>query len=171
MAADLSRITLLTLDVDGILTDGSLWIGSDGVESKRFSIRDGMGIRMLLDAGLKVAILSGHASPATVHRFQRLGVLDIEVGVAEKLPAFLALLDRHGLEAAQAAVMGDDLMDIPLIRRAGFSATVPEACQEVRMLVDHVTDRRGGAGAVREVAELLLKAQGRFDAILRRYEA
>jgi 3-deoxy-D-manno-octulosonate 8-phosphate phosphatase (KDO 8-P phosphatase) len=171
MTAGLSAIELLVLDVDGILTDGRLYVGLDGSELKAFSIVDGAGLKLLADAGIKAAIISGHASPAADHRFRRLGVTDILVGVEQKGAAFDALLEHHGLGREQTAVMGDDLMDLPLFLRAGFRATVPGAHPEILQLADYVTERPGGRGAVREVVEMILKARGLYDALLARFRA
>ena len=160
----LTAIRMLVLDVDGVLTDGGIYIGADGTELKRFSIHDGLGIKIAIQAGLRISVISGHGSQATVHRFKSLGVDDVVVGVADKTGPFNDLLERHEISAAETAVMGDDLPDVPLLRAAGFSATVPGAPAVVRAAADLVTERRGGDGAVREVIEHILGAQGRWDA-------
>lgn len=170
MTDALSDIRLLVLDVDGVLTDAGVYIAADGSDTKRFSIKDGLGIKIAMEAGLGVAIISGHASEATVHRFRGLGVEDVIVGALDKTPPFNELLQRHGLEARQVAAMGDDLPDLPLLRAAGFAATVPDAPVEVRGAADLVTQRHGGEGAVREVIEHILKAQGRWADIVSRFD-
>lgn len=165
----LASIKILVLDVDGILTDGGLYVGTDDADFKRFSIKDGMGLKLAMMAGLKVAIISGHSSTATRKRFEGLGVDDVIVGAEDKRQPFQDVLTRHGFTPENALVMGDDLPDIPLLAQAGFSATVPDAPDEVKSHVDHVTGRGGGDGAVREVIELLLKSRGDWDALMRRF--
>lgn len=159
---------LLCLDVDGILTDAGIYVAPDGTEMKRFSIVDGAGIVLLLRMGVKVAILSGHASAASRHRFEKLGIPpdDIILGHVIKGPPFFSLLERHGLTPEQTAVMGDDLFDLPLFQTRAFKATVPEAHPEIRRRADYVTAKTGGRGAVREVAEMILKARGLYDAMI-----
>ena len=163
-----SNVHLLVLDVDGILTDAGLYVAPDGTELKRFSIVDGAGIVLLQRMGIKVAILSGHASAATRHRFERLGIPpeDVILGHVVKGPSYRALLERHGLTPAQTAVMGDDLFDLPLFQTEAFKATVPEAHAEIRKRADYVTTRSGGRGAVREVAELILEARGLHEEMI-----
>lgn len=169
MSAKATMIDLLVLDVDGILTDGGVYVTEDGRISKRFSIFDGMGIKMLLEAGIGVAVVSGHASEATVHRLKGLGVENVQVGVADKGEAFDDLLSARGLSPRRVAAMGDDLPDLPMLQRAGFKVTVPEGHIEVKRIADLVTERRGGHGAVREVAEHLLHAKGLYDTVVGRH--
>ena len=164
----MKRIEILILDVDGILTDGSLYWEESGKLIKRFSFLDGAGIRLASDAGLRVGIISGHAFEGTRERFSRLGVAeeDLVVGVSDKRPAFDAILARHDLAPEQAAVMGDDVFDLPLFTQAGFKATVPQAHPEVISRADYVTHRAAGKGAVREVIDLWLKARGLYEGML-----
>ncbi len=164
MVADLNALRMLVLDVDGVLTDGGIYIAADGNELKRFSIHDGLGIKMAIGSGLAVAVISGHGSQATIHRFEGLGVKDVVVGAAQKTAPFEDLLQRHGLRPEQVAVVGDDLPDIPIMRAAGFSATVPAAPEPVKAVAHMVTERQGGHGAVREVIEFILGSQGKWDA-------
>jgi 3-deoxy-D-manno-octulosonate 8-phosphate phosphatase (KDO 8-P phosphatase) len=168
---DLTTIRLLVLDVDGILTDGTLYVGDDGHAMKRFSIIDGAGLVYWQRSGLKAALISGHASVAVVERFRGLGIEEVHVGVKDKLAVFLDLLGRLGLGPRDAAVMGDDLMDLGLLRRAGFAATVKTAHEECRRVAHYITQHDAGHGAVREVIELILKAQGRLDAIVESYRS
>jgi 3-deoxy-D-manno-octulosonate 8-phosphate phosphatase (KDO 8-P phosphatase) len=168
---DLAKIRFLVLDVDGILTDGFLYIADDGTAMKRFAIVDGAGLVYWRRAGLKVAIISGHASEAVTHRFRGLGIEEVHVGVADKLATFLDVMKRHGLSPSEAAVMGDDLMDLALLRRAGFAATVTSAHEECRRIAHYIAERPAGSGAVREVIELILRAQGRLDAIVESYRS
>jgi 3-deoxy-D-manno-octulosonate 8-phosphate phosphatase (KDO 8-P phosphatase) len=168
-AFDLAAIRLLVLDVDGILTDGMYYVGDDGNAFKRFSIVDGAGLVYWQRVGHRVALISGHASEAVVRRFRGLGIEEVHVGVKEKLAAYLDLLQRHGLAPEETAVMGDDLMDLGMLRRAGFAATVATAHEECRKIAHYITESPPGRGAVREVVELILRAQGRLDAIIASY--
>jgi 3-deoxy-D-manno-octulosonate 8-phosphate phosphatase (KDO 8-P phosphatase) len=157
------------MDVDGILTDGCLVYGADGQEWKAFFAQDGHGIKLALRFGLSLAIITGRQSGALAHRAKELGILEVHQGVLDKLPVFQDLLARQGLTAPQAACMGDDLVDLPLLLRAGLAVTVPGAVDEVLAAAHYVTRHPGGRGAVREAIELLLKAQARWSAVLERY--
>jgi 3-deoxy-D-manno-octulosonate 8-phosphate phosphatase (KDO 8-P phosphatase) len=170
-ASDLSGIRYLVLDVDGILTDGMLYVGDDGRSMKRFAIIDGAGLVYWQRAGLKVALISGHASEGVVIRFRALGIEEIHVGVKDKLAVFLDVLRRQGLDPREVAVMGDDLMDLALLKRAGFAATVASAHDECRRIAHYIAEKPAGHGAVREVIELILRAQGRLDAIVEPYRS
>ncbi|HMS17344.1 MAG TPA: HAD hydrolase family protein [Planctomycetota bacterium] len=169
MTKDLSQIRMLILDVDGILTDGSVWMGTDGTHFKKFSILDGAGIKEWMRCGHELAIISGHESDATRHRFSALGVREVFVGVKDKMACLADLLQRTGMLPNACAAMGDDLMDLPMMLSVHWSATVRSAHPQVLRLADYVTQREGGAGAVREVMEHILTAQGRMGDILKRY--
>lgn len=164
-------ITLMGFDVDGVLTDGTLYYSSRGDEMKGFSTRDGHGIRMLMDAGIKVAIITGRRSDAVAQRAENLGIDILLQGINDKRTAMAELLSKLGLGFAQAGYMGDDVVDLPLLRACGFSATVADGHPLLLQYVDHVCRMNGGHGAVREVCELLLAAQNRLDAALARYLA
>jgi len=166
---NLEAIELLVLDVDGVLTDGRVFIHSDGGESKGFNILDGHGIRMWQRAGLKVALLSGRASMATTRRAQELEIPHVLQDCKFKLPALKQLLAELGLSPEQTACVGDDLMDLPLIRHVGFGVAVANAVDELKEYADYVTTRRGGKGAVREVIEYILKGSGRWASLMERY--
>ena len=166
---DFGAIEILVLDVDGVLTDGTVSIHSDGSESKGFSIIDGHGIKLWHRSGLKTALLSGRASGATDVRAAQLEITNIVQGAKKKLPAFEQLLGELGLETHQAVYVGDDLLDIPPVRRAGLGVAVANAVDELKEQADYVTLRQGGSGAVREVIELVLKSTGRWDALMERY--
>jgi len=168
---DLKAIELLVLDVDGVLTDGRIITHQDGSESKCFHVLDGHGIRMWQRAGLKVALLSGRASPATARRAQELGIQHVIQDCKFKLPALQQLLAELGLAAERTAYVGDDVMDLPVIRYVGFGAAVANAVEEVKEYADYVTTRRGGEGAVREVIEYILKGSGRWAGLMERYLA
>jgi 3-deoxy-D-manno-octulosonate 8-phosphate phosphatase (KDO 8-P phosphatase) len=162
-------IRLLVLDVDGVLTDGNLYYGGDGVELKAFNIQDGLGLRLLRASGVEVAIITGRTSRAVELRAQNLGVAQLFQGVSDKLAVFEQLLARMKLDSSAAAAMGDDLPDLPVLRRCGLAACVPEAPVLVRSHAHYVTHRNGGCGAVREVCELLMSAQGTLGAALQQY--
>jgi len=166
---NLKDIRLLVLDVDGVLTNGTLVINADGSESKLFNTLDGHGIRMWRRAGMKVAFLSGRESEPTNRRAEQLGVDYCIQDSHEKLPSFEKLLAQVNLSANQAAYIGDDLPDLPVVRRAGFGVAVANAVDEVRQYADYVTTRRGGSGAVREVIEYILKDIGVWDELTSRY--
>jgi 3-deoxy-D-manno-octulosonate 8-phosphate phosphatase (KDO 8-P phosphatase) len=167
--ADLAAIEMLALDVDGVLTEGRLVINGDGSESKFFNAHDGHGIRMWRRAGLKVALLSGRTSAPTRHRAQQLEIEHVLEECHYKLPALEKLLSQIGLSAERVAYIGDDLPDLPVIRHVGFGVAVANAVDEVKQHADYVTTRAGGAGAVREVVEYILKSTGRWQELMKRY--
>ncbi len=166
---DYGKIELLVLDVDGVLTDGRIVLTPDGDEIKAFHVRDGSGMKYWKRVGKKLAIISGRGSPAVTRRAKELNVDTHRLNIKDKLPAFKEILEELGFAADQTAVIGDDLTDLPLILNAGFSASVPEAPEEVRQRVDYVTKLGGGQGCVREVIELILKQSGKWDEIMQRY--
>ncbi len=166
----LAGIRLLVLDVDGVLTDGGIILHSDGSESKRFDVQDGHGIKLWHRAGGVTAIVSGRTSGPTEHRAGQLDVAHVLQGQLEKLPAVETLLRQLGFGWEQAAVVGDDILDIPTVRRAGFGVAVANAVAELKSVADYVTSRAGGHGAVREVIELILKAGDRWTSLMERYE-
>ena len=165
----LVNIELLVLDVDGVLTDGSIIINADGSESKSFSLLDGHGIRMWRRAGLKVAFLSGRETEATKYRAEQLKVDYCLQGCHFKLPALKKLLEEVGLSPEKVACVGDDLLDLPVIKYVGFGAAVANAVDEVKDIADFVTKRAGGCGAVREVIEYILKNTGKWQKLMERY--
>lgn len=164
-------IKLLVLDVDGVLTDGTLIINPDGRESKTFNVYDGHGIRIWRRAGLKAAFLSGRKSEPTQFRAKQLEVDYCLENCLDKLPALKKLLEELKLEPGQAAFIGDDLPDIPPMRYVGFAAAAANAVGEVKDFADFVTTRSGGNGAVREVIEYILKKTGKWDKLMVRYTA
>jgi len=159
------RIRLLTCDVDGVLTDGRIYVHDDGREFKAFSALDGVGLELLARAGVSVAWITGSAAPAVAHRAAKLNVRYVIQDVSDKLTAWNALRADLGFAAAECAHIGDDLPDIPLLCACGLGVTVPHAPAAVKAHAHVVTTRQGGAGAVRELAELVLAAQGRLDAL------
>ncbi len=159
-------IRLLVLDVDGVLTDGSLMFGADGCIGKSFNVRDGLGIRLLMDSGIGVGVISGRSSGATDSRLKELGLKDemVVLGSRDK-KRDLGILQKvlGGVKDVETAVMGDDLPDLPILLRAGFSACPSDATPDVAAICDLVCGNPGGHGAVREVAEMILKGQGRWS--------
>ena len=156
------RVRLLTCDVDGVLTDGRIYVGDDGREFKAFSALDGVGLNLLRRANVTVAWITGSAAPAVAHRARQLDIPYVILDAADKLASWSALRADLGFAADQCAHIGDDLPDLPLMALCGFAATVPHAPPSVRAVAHYVTRRDGGYGAVRELAELLLAAQGRL---------
>lgn len=167
--AKAARVRLAIFDVDGVLTDGRLYFGNDGNELKAFHIRDGHGIKMLLDAGVEVAVISGRRAASVERRLADLGVRHAHLGVEDKRSVFDASLERLGLTADQAAYVGDDLIDLPVMARVGLAIAVRDADAFVRQHAHWRTPSRGGCGAVREVCELLLEARGQLAAARERY--
>ena len=154
-----ARIRLLVLDVDGVLTDGGLDYGAAGEETKRFFVQDGLALVAARRAGLAVAVISGRASAAVTRRMTELGVTEVHQAVQDKAAAVESMMGRLGLRAAEVAVMGDDLPDLPLMKQAGLALAPANAVTEVRRAADWVARRAGGAGAVRDAVEMLLKAR------------
>lgn len=169
-----NAIRLVILDVDGVLSDGGiyLWADSDGSrrEAKRFDAQDGLGIKLLMWAGLEVIIVSGRHSDATAMRADELGVTECHQDpAARKLPLVTEILSRRGFDWREVAMLGDDLADVPVLRKVGLPVAVANAVPEVRAIASTVTRRSGGRGAVREFARALLEAQGRWDSLLEEY--
>lgn len=161
-----SRIKLLLFDVDGVLTDGKILLHADGTESKQFDIKDGTGLVWAQRAGLQVGFLSARRSAATTRRAEQLGIAIVHQGAPSKLNAYDEILRRQALADTDVAYMGDDVLDLPVVRRVGLSACPADAAREVRSQVDYVSRRRSGDGAVRDLIEVVLKAQKRWNALL-----
>lgn len=166
---NLSEIKMLITDVDGVLTDGTIIIGGDGTESKKFSLLDGHGIKMWHRAGLATAFISGKDTSATSIRAGQLNINYVFQGCKKKLPAFEELLEKTGLSENQVAYIGDDLMDLPLVKRAGLGVAVAGSVAELKDAADYVTTTQGGSGAVREVIEYILKDTGKWQELIQRY--
>lgn len=160
---DASRVRLLCLDVDGVLTDGTVSLDDLGHETKRFHARDGLGIRLWLRLGGRVAVITGRSGLAVRHRLEELGVRVLYSGSADKLADFNAVLAEVGLTAQEAAFVGDDLPDLPALRACGYAVAVRDAAQEVLAVARYVTAAPGGHGAVRETVEHLLRSQNRWN--------
>ena len=164
-------VRLMVFDVDGVLTDGTLLYGPAGEEMKTFHALDGHGMKMLMESGVACALLSGRRSAAVARRAQELGIEHVLQGIDDKLPACEELLKKTGLEMQQAGYMGDELVDLPVLTRCGFACAPREAPAAVRGRVHYVAAAAAGRGAVREVCELVLRAQRKLDAILGKYLA
>ena len=164
-----ARIRLVLFDVDGVLTDGKILLHADGTESKQFDIRDGTGIVWALRLGLTIGFLSARFSQSTAQRAAQLGVTLLHQGVTSKLETYEQIVDELLLENEQVAYMGDDVLDLPVLLRSGFSTAPADAAEEVRRRVDWVSGARGGHGAARELIELILKAQDKWDGLVAAY--
>lgn len=166
-----ANIRLAVFDVDGVLTDGSLFFSEQGETLKRFNTLDGHGMKMLMQAGIEVAIISGRNSPAVTRRMQELGITHVFQGIHDKRATFEQLLASLGLPAESAAGIGDDVVDLPLLSRCGLAVAVPAAPAFVLANVHHVTRVAGGQGAAREFCDLILEAQGLLKPALQKYLA
>jgi len=159
-------ISLLLLDVDGVLTDGSITYNHEGKEIKSFHTRDGLGINLLQQAGIKVGLITARQSEAVARRAKDLQLAYVFQGRHDKIEAYEEILRTSGLEDRQIAYMGDDWLDLPLLVRVGFAVTVADGASEVRKLAHYTTRALGGRGAVREICDLLLEAQGLTEKLL-----
>lgn len=157
------NIRLLVLDVDGVMTDGGLTIGDDGLEYKTFHTHDGLGMKLLKATGVELAIITGRTSNIVKQRAESTGVAHFYQGAADKLVAFNDLMKASGLQANQCAFMGDDVVDLPPMLKCGLALAVPDSAALVLKYAHYVTNKAGGHGAVREVCELIMQAQGTFD--------
>jgi len=164
-----ARIRLLCLDVDGVLTDGGISIDDHGCETKRFHVRDGTALRIWSQLGHEIAVITGRRGSAIRHRCVELGIRHVIQGVPDKREAFVTLLEQLDLPASAAAMIGDDLPDLPILELCGFPIAVADAVKEVKDCAAFVTVRPGGHGAVREAVEHLVKAQDRWDEALEAY--
>jgi 3-deoxy-D-manno-octulosonate 8-phosphate phosphatase (KDO 8-P phosphatase) len=164
-----AAVRLLVLDVDGVLTDGRLYFGADGEALKVFDVRDGHGVKLLREAGIEVAILSARRSPIVERRARELGITQVIQGAADKGAGFADLMRALRLPPEQCGYIGDDWPDLAALAQAGFAATVADAAPEVRRVAHWISAAPGGRGAVRQLAEFILRAQGRLDELLGRH--
>jgi len=165
------KIKIIILDVDGVMTDGRIIYSSNGEEIKEFDVRDGHGIKLAKRAGLDIAIITGRSSEIIERRAQELGIEKIYQKALNKIDAFNDILQLGGYSEEEVAYAGDDLPDIPVMRRVGLSIAVNDAVDDVAEIAHMVTDNCGGHGAVREIVDFILKVQGRWDSIMERYYA
>lgn len=166
----LKEIKMLILDVDGVMTDGSIVMDHEGHESKSFNVRDGHGLKMLQRYGISVAILTGRKSKVVEYRAKDLGIKDVYQGALNKKEVFEKILKKHNISTDKVVYIGDDIVDIPVLKMVGFSVAVADALDVVKKSVDYVTKNNGGHGAVREVCEMILKARGKWTEVAARYE-
>lgn len=164
-----AAVRLIIFDVDGVLTDGSLFYGDDGQEYKAFNSRDGHGIKMLRHSGVESAIITGRTSQVVLHRARNLNITRIFQGADDKLLSYQTLLQETGLKPEQTAYMGDDIVDLPVLKRCGLAITVPGAPEAVHSQAHYVTRAPAGRGAAREACELIMRAQGTWEAQLALY--
>lgn len=167
--AKAKSLKLLILDVDGVLTDGRLFFDDNGKEYKCFHARDGHGIKLLRQTGVEVAVISGRKSNSVALRMKSLGIEHVYQGHENKIAAFHEILDKLTIKTDQAAYVGDDLLDLPIMTRVGFAVAVKDANFAVKQHADWCTQTDGGQGAVREVCDLIMQAQGTFEGVLNRY--
>jgi 3-deoxy-D-manno-octulosonate 8-phosphate phosphatase (KDO 8-P phosphatase) len=165
----LKKIKLLILDVDGVMTDGRIIFDSNGIESKFFNVKDGHGIKMLQRSGIEIGIISGRESQVVSNRAVELGIGQVYQKSLDKLVPYRQMLEATGLVDDQVAFMGDDVIDIPLLKRVGFAAAPADAVAEVLPSAHFVSKNRGGWGAVRELCDLIMKAQGTWETVTSRY--
>ena len=164
-----SRIKLLLMDCDGVLTDGRLWLTADGDEQKSFDAHDGQGLSLLHRAGLKSGIISGRSSKAVTRRAAELGIEFVRQGEPDKIAAFEQVLQAAGVTEDEVAFVGDDLPDIPIMKRVGLAVAVADAVEEARSVAHYITRAKGGRGAVREVIKLILSSQDRWNSLVAIY--
>ncbi len=163
------NVKLLILDVDGVLTDGRIVIDDRGIETKFFDVRDGHGLKLLKRANIEVVIITGRRSEVVSHRARELGIDSVYQNIHDKLEVYQAILDEKGLKDEEVGFVGDELVDLPLLKRVGFSAVVADGIEELKPYADYVSRNRGGRGGVREISELILKAQGKWSELMEIY--
>jgi 3-deoxy-D-manno-octulosonate 8-phosphate phosphatase (KDO 8-P phosphatase) len=164
-----AKVKLMIFDVDGVLTDGSLHYGPEGEMMKTFNVQDGLGIKLLQEAGIHTAIISARRSASVLSRAKDLGIPFVHQGGHDKLTPFQELLVKTGLTAEQVGFIGDDVVDLPILTRVGFAVGVPNGRAEVLSRVHHVTQAHGGRGAVREVCDFVLRATGSYDKVMAQF--
>jgi len=166
----LKKIKMLILDVDGVMTDGRIIMDDEGRQLKNFDVRDGHGLKIIQRYGIKVVILTGRKSEVVNHRAHDLEIKEIYQGALNKKEVFQKILIKHKLAASAVAFVGDDIIDIPVLRQVGFSAAVADAVDVVKKSVHYITKHKGGRGAVREICEMILQSQGKWQEIAGKYE-
>jgi 3-deoxy-D-manno-octulosonate 8-phosphate phosphatase (KDO 8-P phosphatase) len=155
----LAQVKLLALDVDGTLTDGGLYYSNSGDEFKKFNVKDGQGMKLVMESGIQIAILSASSATATVHRAKKLGVSQVYIGVEDKIVVLRSLCTQLGIDLSQVAYVGDDVNDLPVLEVVGCPLTVADAVEAAKNCAVYITEKAGGQGAVREICDLLLASQ------------
>ncbi|MEN6620393.1 MAG: HAD-IIIA family hydrolase [Smithella sp.] len=166
----LKKIKLLVLDVDGVMTDGRIILDDSGREIKNFNVRDGHGIKLLQRYGIKIVLLTGRESQVVLHRARDLGIEEVHQKIFNKKEVFAEIIKNNNVDSSACAYIGDDFIDIPVLKAAGFSAAVADALEIVKKSADYVTQNKSGRGAVREVCDMILMAQGKWPEIADKYE-
>ncbi|MCS6957015.1 MAG: HAD hydrolase family protein [Aquificaceae bacterium] len=166
-----TRVKILLLDVDGVLTDGRLYYTSQGEEIKVFNVKDGLGIKLAQRANIRIGVISGRKSLALINRLEELGIEEIHLGLNNKLPILEEILGRLSLKYENVAFLGDDYVDLPVLRRVGFPMVVADSPEELKRHAIYVTKAKGGEGAVREAIEFLLKQRGQWEEAVKHYYA
>ncbi len=165
------KIKLLLLDVDGVLTDGRLYYTSRGEEIKVFNVRDGLGIKLAQRAGIRIGVISGRNSEALINRLRELKVDEVHLGYNQKLPVLEDIINRLSLSLEEIAFLGDDYVDLPILRRVGFPMAVVDAPEEIKEHALYITNSKGGHGAVRDAIEFILKLRGQWEEVISQYYA
>lgn len=169
MEDKIKRVRMVILDVDGVLTGGQIFFGNEGELMKQFNVQDGMGISLLRQAGIRIAVITGRTSDIVRLRAAELHIDDVYQGSMSKKAALAKLLAKYELTGENVCYIGDDLIDIPVMNRVGFACAVANAVSDVRKIASYVSVKEGGQGAVREIAELILKTQGKWETLLAKY--
>lgn len=166
----IEQISVLILDVDGVLTDGRIIIDDLGSETKNFNVRDGHGLKLLMRYGVDVILLTGRSSKVVEHRAEELGINEVYQGAKDKVEILEGILRERGIGGDNVAFIGDDIVDVPVFRKVGFSVAVSDAAIDAKKAADYITEEGGGKGAVREICEIILRAQGNWGEIASRYK-
>lgn len=169
MVEKIKPISYLILDVDGVMTDGKIIIDDLGNESKQFHVRDGHGLKLLMRVGIDVILLTGRTSKVVEHRARELGIQEVHQGSKDKIDVLKKIVSGRDIAAEQIAYIGDDVVDIPVFRQVGFAVAVADASEDAKKAADYITVNGGGKGAVREICELILKVQGKWNDVMSRY--
>ena len=165
----LKKIKLFISDVDGVFTDGSFFVNGESKEFKKFNALDGLGVKLLQSAGIPVVIISGRHSDATTDRMQRLGIEDLFQGKLSKEEVYEKMKKKYNVQDDEISYIGDDVIDLPVLRKVGFAVTVPNSVDETVEVAHYITKKSGGEGSVREVADMILKAQNKYASALEKF--
>ena len=169
MVEKIKPISYLILDVDGVMTDGKIIIDDLGNETKQVHVRDGHGLKLLMRVGIDVILITGRTSKVVEHRAQELGIQEVHQGSKDKIDVLQKIMARRDIAGEQIAYIGDDVVDIPVFRQVGFAVAVADASEDAKKAADYITVNGGGKGAVREICELILKVQGKWNDVMSRY--